>query len=133
MTLEWIKQKTLRLNRYSFSAPFAVLDKHLLLSRSELTCQPDYLQDQLIYQLRLFVYGRKLESFTIQRPSSWFEAWKENAYSRGYLGPWARRLWPVVYEQKEIKAIEVFPSLAPDLGLPSMTMLYQEPDFPVQP
>jgi hypothetical protein len=129
----WIEYKEVFLNRFDFCQQEALSRRIVfdsVLGRAEFKEQVDYIKDNMLYRLQSYLYGRVVEGFIVQRPASWFEAWKENAYKRGYLGPWAKRLWPVKYEREEIKAIQAFPDIVQDethLGRRSIVMRYIKP------
>jgi hypothetical protein len=126
----WIEYKEVVLNRFDFCQHEA-LSKRILfdgvLSRAEIKQQEDYIKKNMLYNLHSYLYGRVVEGFIVQRPASWFEAWKENAYKRGYLGPWAKRLWPVSYEREEIKVIEAFPDVIQNEKYKTVVMRYIKP------
>jgi hypothetical protein len=84
------------------------------LDQAELKKEEDRLWWELRYSLEAHLWGRVIKGYTVEYPAGWFEAWKENAYRRGYLGPWAAQRWPVKYEKQELTAHQVFPDFIPN-------------------
>jgi hypothetical protein len=126
----WIEYKKVVLNRFDFCQQEALSRRIVfdgVLSRAEIKEQVDYIKDNMLYSLHSYLYGRIVEGFIVQRPASWFEAWKENSYKRGYLGPWAKSLWPVSYEREEIKVIEAFPDIIQNEKYKTVVMRYIKP------
>jgi hypothetical protein len=82
----------------------------------------DHVRQEMLVEMLVSLYAKKLDSFIVERPATWLEAWKENCYQRGYLGPWARRLWPIKYESKEIKGWQAFPDFDPRGKHPTFIM-----------
>jgi hypothetical protein len=124
----WVTVKTLELLRYDFHTHRAVPNDLLddVIHRAQIQQRKDWVKHEMEYEMRSFLLGRTLTGFVVQRPANWFEAWKENAYRRGYLGPWARRLWPVRFDREELKATEVYPRVAPEQCGPRVLMRYTE-------
>ncbi len=131
----WVTVKTLELSRYDFHAyravPNDVLDD--AIHRAQILQHKNWLRREIEYEMRSSLYGRTLTGFVVQRPANWFEAWKENAYRRGYLGPWARRLWPVRFDREELKATEMYPRVAPEQCGPRVLMRYMENPWEANP
>ncbi len=126
----WIEYKKLVLSRFDFRQREAISRKIIsdsIESKAEFREYVDHIKDCMVYDLSSYLYGRVVDGFIVQRPASWFEAWKENAYKRGYLGPWAKRLWPVSYEREEIKVIEAFPDIIQNEKYKTVVMCYTEP------
>ena len=125
------KLEILTLNRYNFGSTRFIDNRDLYLSmmnRAEIQKREEECGRLMRYSLSAFLFGKTLEAFTVQYPANWFEAWKENAYRRGHLGPWAQRRWPVKYERHTNNAIQAFPEFVPEnyMGQRSVIMLHPE-------
>jgi len=69
--------------------------------------QGRYFADETVVMIQEIVAGEYVHAPAVTYPSGWFEAVKEH-----FLPAWAKKRWPVVYNQVEWEVRVIYPQLS---------------------
>jgi hypothetical protein len=102
-----------KLERFKFAIQ-QVFDEQALFGeppRIDIQEHTRFMADQAIMTIRQNIWGLEVQRQECKWPADWWQAFKERWYPE-----WAKKRWPVRYEQYVITARELYPqvSLPPD-------------------